>query len=82
VATQLPKGAVESAGLSQTLGVGLADITVFVPINNTFNVISSVVSSADQAALISVLQYHVIPGIIAYPTLLGNVTAPSLECPV
>lgn len=51
------------------------------PVNEAFNAIGSVVAAADQATLTSVLQYHVIPDNIAYSTLLGNVTVPSLEGP-
>lgn len=73
------QGAVDSTGLSQALDIGLADITVFIPVNEAFNAIGSVLATADQATLTSVLQYHVIPDNIAYSTELGNVTVPTLN---
>jgi hypothetical protein len=73
------QGAADQAGLSQELDISIPDITVFVPINDAFNAIGSIVSSVDKATLTSVLQYHVIPNTIAYSNQLGNVTVPTLE---
>ena len=73
------QGAVDSVGLSNALDIALPDLTIFIPINDAFNAIGSVVAGADAETLTSVLQYHVIPDTIAYSQSLSNITVPTLS---
>lgn len=80
-------GALEAAGLNIDFGLtgadsnalNLSDYTIFVPTDDAFKNIGSVVASADQATLQEVLKYHIIPNNVIFSTSLGNVTVPSLQ---
>lgn len=66
-------------GGADETGLNISDFTVFVPTDEAFNSIGSVLASADQATLIEVLKYHLIPNNVIFSTALGNVTVPSLQ---
>ena len=60
-------------------GLNISDFTIFVPTNEAFESIGSVLESADQATLQEVLKYHIIPSNVIFSTALGNVTVKSLQ---
>jgi hypothetical protein len=68
-------------GLSgpESTGLNISDFTIFVPTNEAFESIGSVLGSADQATLQEVLKYHIIPNNVIFSTALGNVTVKSLQ---
>ncbi|KAH7390790.1 FAS1 domain-containing protein [Phaeosphaeria sp. MPI-PUGE-AT-0046c] len=80
-------GALEAAGLNidfglsgaDSTGLNLSDYTIFVPTDDAFKNIGSVVASADKATLQEVLKYHIIPNNVIFSTSLGNVTVPTLQ---
>jgi uncharacterized surface protein with fasciclin (FAS1) repeats len=59
-------------------GLNISDFTVFVPTNEAFEDVGSVLASADMSTLQSVLKYHFIPNNVLFSTALGNVTVKSL----
>jgi len=59
-------------------GLNISDYTIFVPTNEAFESIGSVIESADLETLQEVLRYHIIPSVIFSPSL-GNVTVTSLQ---
>jgi uncharacterized surface protein with fasciclin (FAS1) repeats len=65
-------------GADQT-GLNLSDYTIFVPSNEAFENIGSVVETVDVDTLQKVLAYHIIPNNVVFSTSLGNVTVPSLN---
>lgn len=65
-------------GADQT-GLNLSDYTIFVPTNEAFTNIGSVLESADVETLQKVLAYHIIPNNVIFSPSLGNVTVPSLN---
>ncbi|KAJ4986665.1 hypothetical protein SVAN01_07851 [Stagonosporopsis vannaccii] len=60
-------------------GLNLSDYTFFVPTNEAFANIGSVLATADVATLQEVLAYHIIPNNVIFSPSLGNVTVPSLQ---
>ena len=60
-------------------GLNISDFTIFVPKNEAFESIGSVLESADKQTLQSVLKYHIIPNNVIFSPSLGNVTVPSLQ---
>lgn len=68
-------------GLSgpESQGLNISDFTIFVPTDDAFKNIGSVLASADKATLQDVLKYHIIPNNVIFSTSLGNVTVPSLQ---
>ncbi|KAF1965702.1 FAS1 domain-containing protein [Bimuria novae-zelandiae CBS 107.79] len=60
-------------------GLNISDYTIFVPNNEAFESIGSVLKSADQATLQEVLKYHLIPNNVIFSPSLGNVTVPSFQ---
>lgn len=68
-------------GLSgpEATGLNISDFTIFVPTNEAFESIGSVLESAEQATLQEVLKYHIIPSNVIFSTALGNVTVKSLQ---
>lgn len=79
-ALQTAKLAIEFGltGADQT-GLNLSDYTIFVPTNEAFANIGSVLESADINTLQKVLAYHIIPNNVIFSPSLGNVTVPSLN---
>ncbi|OSS45675.1 hypothetical protein B5807_09514 [Epicoccum nigrum] len=65
-------------GADQT-GLNLSDYTIFVPSNEAFENIGSVLETVDVDTLQKVLAYHIIPNNVIFSTSLGNVTVPSLN---
>jgi uncharacterized surface protein with fasciclin (FAS1) repeats len=65
-------------GANET-GLNISDFTVFVPNDEAFHAIGSVLASADQATLQEVLKYHLIPNDVVFSPSLGNITVPSLQ---
>jgi len=80
-------GALEAAklaidfGLSgpDAVGLNISDFTIFVPTDEAFEAIGSVVEAVDQATLQEVLKYHIIPNNVIFSPSLGNVTVKSLQ---
>lgn len=71
-------GAIQSANLGTTLG-DLSDVTVFAPNNEAFQSIASVLSNASQAALSSILSYHIVNNSVLYSSdITSNTTLPTL----
>ena len=60
-------------------GLNISDYTIFVPTDEAFESIGSVLESADLETLQSVLTYHIIPNNVIFSPSLGNVTVPSLQ---
>lgn len=61
------------------VGLNISDFTIFVPTDEAFEAIGSVVGSVDQPTLQEVLKYHIIPNNIIFSPSLGNVTVKSLQ---
>jgi hypothetical protein len=59
-------------------GLNISDYTVFVPTDEAFKQIGSVLATADKETLRKVLSYHFIPNNVIFSPSLGNVTVPSL----
>lgn len=70
-------GALAAANLSSTIE-SLSDVTIFAPSNTAFESIGSALGNLSTDALVSILQYHVINGTIAYSPSIGNGTVPTL----
>ncbi|KAL2162941.1 hypothetical protein VTH06DRAFT_6777 [Thermothelomyces fergusii] len=64
-------GALRRAGVEAPLGEA-ADVTVFVPTNDAFNAIGSLVSSMTSEQLTAVVNYHVVPGKVLYSELISG----------
>jgi uncharacterized surface protein with fasciclin (FAS1) repeats len=62
-------------------GLNLSDYTVFVPTDEAFKSIGSVLETADKTTLQNVLRYHFIPNNVIFSPSLSNVTVPSLQGP-
>ncbi|KAH7309865.1 beta-Ig-H3/fasciclin [Stachybotrys elegans] len=62
-------------------GLNISDYTIFVPTDEAFESIGSVLESADLETLQSVLRYHIIPNNVIFSPSLGNVTVASLQGP-
>ncbi|KAF2866656.1 FAS1 domain-containing protein [Massariosphaeria phaeospora] len=60
-------------------GLNISDFTIFVPTDEAFKSIGSVLETADMATLQDVLRYHIIPNNVIFSPSLGNVTVPSLQ---
>ncbi|KAL1798854.1 hypothetical protein ACET3X_002891 [Alternaria dauci] len=60
-------------------GLNISDFTIFVPTDEAFESIGSVLEAADQTTLQEVLKYHIIPSNVIFSTALGNVTVKSLQ---
>jgi uncharacterized surface protein with fasciclin (FAS1) repeats len=60
-------------------GLNISDYTIFIPTNEAFESIGSVLASADLKTLQAVLSYHIIPNKVIFSTFLGNITVPSLQ---
>ena len=60
-------------------GLNISDFTIFVPTDEAFEAIGSVVDAADQKTLQEVLKYHIIPNNVIFSPSLGNVTVKSLQ---
>jgi hypothetical protein len=80
-------GALEAADLgidigltgADAKGLNISDYTIFVPRNEAFYAIGSVLKTADKKTLQEVLSYHIIPNNVIFSPSLGNVTVPSLQ---
>ncbi|KAI5206025.1 FAS1 domain-containing protein [Aureobasidium subglaciale] len=60
-------------------GVNISDFTIFIPTNEAFDNIGSILESADLETNQDVLRYHIIPNNVIFSPSLGNVTVPSFE---
>ncbi|PVH91550.1 Fasciclin-domain-containing protein [Periconia macrospinosa] len=60
-------------------GLNISDYTIFVPTDEAFKSIGSVLQSANQTTLQEVLKYHIIPNNVIFSPSLGNVTVKSLQ---
>jgi uncharacterized surface protein with fasciclin (FAS1) repeats len=60
-------------------GLNISDYTIFVPTDEAFKSIGSVLETADVKTLQEVLRYHIIPNNVIFSPSLGNVTVPSLQ---
>jgi uncharacterized surface protein with fasciclin (FAS1) repeats len=80
-------GALEAAELNfafgetgaDVKGLNISDFTIFVPTDEAFESIGSVIESADIKTLQQVLSYHIIPSTVIFSPSLGNVTVPTLQ---
>lgn len=64
---------------ADTQSLNISDYTIFVPTNEAFASIGSVLETADIETLREVLSYHLIPNNVIFSPSLGNVTVPSLQ---
>ncbi|KAI5200197.1 FAS1 domain-containing protein [Aureobasidium subglaciale] len=60
-------------------GLNISDFTIFIPTNEAFDNIGSIIESADLETIQDVLRYHIIPNNVIFAPSLGNVTIPSFE---
>lgn len=60
-------------------GLNISDYTIFVPTDEAFESIGSVLATADLTTLQEVLRYHIIPNNVIFSPSLGNVTVQSLQ---
>uniref|UniRef100_A0A0D6R2U8 FAS1 domain-containing protein n=1 Tax=Araucaria cunninghamii TaxID=56994 RepID=A0A0D6R2U8_ARACU len=58
---------------------GLRDVTIFVPNNAAFRAIGSALGNLTMEQVVSILEYHVVNGTVAYSTMLKNMTVPTLQ---
>ncbi|KXS93607.1 hypothetical protein AC579_4719 [Pseudocercospora musae] len=70
-------GALNATGLTATADT-IADLTIFIPSNEAFEAIESVVANATVETLTGILSYHAIAGKVLFSTDLSNTTVPSL----
>ncbi|EXJ75671.1 uncharacterized protein A1O5_00178 [Cladophialophora psammophila CBS 110553] len=71
-------GALISADLVTTVD-SLSDVTLFVPNNEAFEAIGSALPKLTTQDLASILQYHLVQGVVGYSTLLQNGTVQSVQ---
>ena len=71
-------GALETSNLAETVD-GARDITVFIPSNEAFEAVGSVLNKAGTGKLQSILEYHVIPGQVIWSPTIADGTSTSLE---
>ncbi|KAF6788151.1 beta-ig-h3 fasciclin [Colletotrichum sojae] len=64
---------------AEVQGLNISDYTIFVPTDEAFRSIGSVLETADLATLQEVLKYHIIPDNVVFSPSLGNVTVPTLQ---
>ncbi|THY11380.1 FAS1 domain-containing protein [Aureobasidium pullulans] len=60
-------------------GLNISDFTIFIPTDEAFETIGSVLASADLETLQTVLKYHIIPNNVIFSPSLGNITVTSLQ---
>ncbi|KAI5239290.1 FAS1 domain-containing protein [Aureobasidium subglaciale] len=60
-------------------GLNISDFTIFIPTNEAFDNIGSILESADLETIQDVLRYHIIPNNVIFSPSLGNVTIPSFQ---
>ncbi|CAC9893829.1 unnamed protein product [Aureobasidium pullulans] len=60
-------------------GLNISDFTIFIPTNEAFEAIGSVLASADLETLQTVLKYYIIPNNVIFSPSLGHVTVTSLQ---
>ncbi|KAK7999224.1 Fasciclin-like arabinogalactan protein [Apiospora marii] len=66
-------GAVKAANMGPQLD-GMKDVTIFAPDNNAFVSISSLLANMSATDVGKILGYHVVPGTVAYSSMLKNST--------
>ncbi|KIW98519.1 uncharacterized protein Z519_00180 [Cladophialophora bantiana CBS 173.52] len=71
-------GALISADLVTTVD-SLSDVTLFVPNNEAFEAIGSALPNLTMQDLSSILQYHLVQGVVGYSTLLQNGTVQTVQ---
>ena len=64
-------GAVQQVNLTETVDY-ITDVTMFVPNNEAFQAIGSALPTLTAEQLTSILEYHVVSGVVGYSTLLTN----------
>ncbi|KAI9147370.1 beta-ig-h3 fasciclin [Paramyrothecium foliicola] len=60
-------------------GLNISDYTIFVPTDEAFKSIGSVLAESELETLQDVLRYHIIPNNVIFSPSLGNVTVKSLQ---
>lgn len=70
-------GAIIAANLTEAVDT-TPDLTVFVPNNAAFRRVASALMNASASDLVSVLQYHVVPGVL-YSTGISNTSLTTLQ---
>lgn len=73
-------GALTKADLAATVD-GARDVTVFIPANEAFEAVGSVLNDASVDKLTSILEYHVVPGSVVWSETISNSTVKSLGGP-
>ncbi|KIX95958.1 uncharacterized protein Z520_08213 [Fonsecaea multimorphosa CBS 102226] len=71
-------GALTSANLVTTVDT-LSDVTLFVPNNEAFEAIGSALPNLTTQGLSSILQYHLVQGVVGYSPLLQNGTVKTVQ---
>jgi uncharacterized surface protein with fasciclin (FAS1) repeats len=66
-------GAINMAGVGSQV-THMKDLTIFVPNNDAFNKIGNITANMTAQQLGAILNYHVVPGMVDYSTMLGNMT--------
>ena len=57
----------------------LTDLTLFIPTNEAFEAIGSLVTSASVEALTDIVEYHAIEGDVLFASDLSNTTVPTVN---
>jgi uncharacterized surface protein with fasciclin (FAS1) repeats len=66
-------GALTATNLVTTVD-DLSDVTIFAPTNGAFQAIGSALGTLNTSTLASILEYHVVQGVVGYSTILSNTT--------
>lgn len=70
--------AIMAAGLSETLDF-VPDMTLFVPTNEAFDAIGSILAEASIDTLAEVLQYHAVTASVVFSGDVTNTSVPSVQ---
>jgi uncharacterized surface protein with fasciclin (FAS1) repeats len=71
-------GALSALNLVDTVN-SLSDVTIFAPSNAAFQAIGSALGNLSTEQLTSILEYHVVQGVVGYSSLLSNTTLPTVN---
>lgn len=70
--------AINAAGLNETLDL-VPDLTLFVPTNEAFDAIGSVLAGASLDTVAEILQYHAVTGSVVFSGDVTNTSIPSVQ---
>jgi uncharacterized surface protein with fasciclin (FAS1) repeats len=71
-------GAIAAANLTETIDA-VADLTIFIPVNQAFDAIGNILANASIETLQTVLTYHAVTGSVLFSGDLSNTTVPSVQ---